>query len=61
MHILKVMSDPPSLMKKREKLQSKWKHEEKSYSQDPVGTDTELSKGSESERERSTERPGTGA
>jgi len=61
MHILKVMSNPSSTMKKREKLQSKGQRQEKSYSQDAVGMDTELSKGAESERERSTKRPSTGA
>lgn len=61
MHIFKVMSEPPNTMKKREKLQSKGQQKEKSYSQDVVGMDTELSKGAESERERSTKRPGTGA
>lgn len=61
MHILKVMRDPPSTMKKREKLQNKGQQQEKPYSQDPVVMDTELSKGAESESERSTKRPGTGA
>lgn len=55
------MSKPPNTMKKREKLQSKGQQKEQSYSQDVVGMDTELSKGAESERERSTKRPGTGA
>lgn len=56
----KVMSNASNIMKKREKLQSKGQHE-KIYKQDVHGTDTELSKGAESERERSTKRPGTGA
>ncbi len=60
MHILKVMSNPPNTMKKREKLQSKW-HQGELYKQDIRGMDTELSKGAESEKERSTKRPGTGA
>jgi len=47
-------------MKKREKLQSKWQQGEL-YKQDIRGMDTELSKGAESEKERSTTRPGTGA
>ncbi len=61
MHILKVMSKPPNIIKRREKLQSKGQQQEKAYKQDTHGTDTELSKGAESERERSTKRPGTGA
>jgi hypothetical protein len=60
MHILKVMSNPPNTIKRREKLQSKGQ-QEKVYKQDTHGMDTELSKGAESERERSTKRPGTGA
>ena len=60
MHILKVMSNPPDSMIKREKLQSKWQQGE-SYTQDIPGMHTELSKGAESEKERSTTRPGTGA
>lgn len=54
------MSNPSNTMKKREKLLSKGQ-QEKTYMQDIRGTDTELSKGAESERERSTKRPGTGA
>ena len=61
MHKLKVMSNPPEIIKKREKLQSKGQQQEKAYKQDMRGTDIELSKGAESERERSTKRPGTGA
>jgi hypothetical protein len=60
MHILKVMSNPPNTMIKREKLQSKWQQGDL-YKQDIRGMDTELSKGAESEKERSTKRPGTGA
>jgi hypothetical protein len=55
-----MMSDTSNTMKKREKLQSKGQ-QEKTYKQDIQGTNTELNKGSESERERSTKRPGTGA
>lgn len=62
MHIPKVMSNPPNTIKRREKLQSKGRQQqEKAYKQDTYGTDTELSKGAESERERSTKSPGTGA
>jgi hypothetical protein len=61
MHILKVMSNPTNTNKRREKLQSKGQQQEKAYKQDTHGMDTELSKGAESERERSTKRPGTGA
>jgi hypothetical protein len=65
MHKLKVMSNPPEIIKKREKLQSKGQQQqqqqEKAYKQDMHGTDIELIKGAESERERSTKRPGTGA
>ena len=61
MHILKVMGNPPNTIKRREKLQSKGQQQEKVYKQDTHGMDTELSKGAESERERSTKRPGTGA
>jgi hypothetical protein len=61
MHIFKLMSNPSNTMKKREKLQSKGQQQEKTYKQDIHGTDTELSKGAESEREHSTKRPGTGA
>ena len=61
MHIFKVMSNPPNTIKRRKKLQSKGQQQEKAYKHDTHGTDTELSKGAESERERSTKRPGTGA
>ena len=61
MHKLKVMSNPPEIIKKREKLQSKGQQQERAYKQDMRGTDIELIKGAESERERSTKRPGTGA
>jgi hypothetical protein len=63
MHKLKVMSNPPEIIKKREKLQSKGQQQqqEKAYKQDMHGTDIELSEGAESERERSTKRPGTEA
>ena len=54
------MSNPSNTVKKREKLQSKGLQQEKTYNQDIRGMDTELSKGAESERERSTKRPGTG-
>jgi hypothetical protein len=60
MHILKVMSNPPHTMKKREKLQSKGQKQRKSYNQYTFGTDTQLSKGTESDRERNTKRLGTG-
>lgn len=60
--MLKVMSNPPEIIKRREKLQSKGQQQQKkAYKQDMHGTDIELSKGAESERERSTKRPGTGA
>ncbi len=55
-----MMSDTSKTMNKREKLQSKGQ-QEKTYKQDIQGTNTELNKGSKSERERSTKRPGTGA
>jgi hypothetical protein len=61
MHIVKVMSNPPNTIKRREKLQSEGQQQEKAYKQDTHGMDTELSKGAESERDRSTKRPGTGA
>jgi hypothetical protein len=62
MHIPRVMSNSPNTIKRREKLQSKGRQQqEKAYKQDIHGMDTELSKGAESERERSTKRPGTGA
>ena len=61
MHIPKVMSNPPNTIKRREKLQSKGQQQEKTYKQDTYGTDIKLSKGAESERERSTKRPGTEA
>jgi hypothetical protein len=54
------MSNPSDTMKKREKLQSKGQ-QEKTYNQHVHGMDTGLSKGAESERERSTKRLGTGA
>jgi hypothetical protein len=60
MHILKVMSNPPNSMIKREKLQSKWQQGDL-CNQVIRGMDTELSKGAESEKERNTKRPGTGA
>jgi hypothetical protein len=55
------MSNPSDTMKKREKLQSNAQQQEKTYNQDVHGMDTELSKGAESERERSSKRLGTGA
>lgn len=55
------MSNPPNTIKRREKLQSKGQQQEKAYKQDAHGIDTKLSKGAESERERSAKRPGTGA
>jgi hypothetical protein len=56
------MSNPSDTMKKREELQSKGQQQqEKTYNQDVDGMDTELSKGAESERERSTKRLSTGA
>jgi hypothetical protein len=55
------MSNPTNTIKRREKLQSKGQQQEKTYKQDTYGTDIKLSKGAESERERSTKRPGTGA
>jgi hypothetical protein len=55
------MKDPPNTMKKIEKLQSKGLQGENAYDKDGVGMDAELSKGAESERERSTKRSGTGA
>jgi hypothetical protein len=61
MHMLRIMNNPSNTMKKREKLQSKGQQQEKTYKQDIHETDTELNKGAESERERSTKRPGTGA
>ncbi len=48
------MSNPSNTIKRREKLQSKGQQQEKAYKQDTHGTDTELSKGAESEREHST-------
>ena len=51
MHILKVMSNPPNTMIKREKLQSKWQQGDL-YKQVIRGIDTEISKGDESEKER---------
>lgn len=45
------MSDSSDTMKKQEKMASKGQQ----------GTDNELSKGAETERERSTKRPPTGA
>jgi hypothetical protein len=56
-----VMSNLSDTMEKREKLQSKGQQQEKTYNQEVDGMDTELSKGAESERERSTKRLSTGA
>jgi hypothetical protein len=56
-----MSSSTSDMMKKQEKLQSKGRQEEKIYKQEIQGMDTELSRGGESERERSTRRPGTGA
>jgi hypothetical protein len=56
-----MSNNTSNTMKKREKLHSKGQQERSSYKQDVHGTDTELSKGAESERERSMKRPGTGA
>jgi hypothetical protein len=60
-HMQKIMINASNTMKKQEKLQSKGQQQEKTYKQDVHGTDTELSKGTKSERERSTKRPSTGA
>ncbi|MDQ3837011.1 MAG: hypothetical protein M3270_08770 [Thermoproteota archaeon] len=54
------MSNSLNTTEKREKLQSKGQ-QENSNKQDIPGIDTELSKGAESERERGTKRPETGA
>lgn len=59
-YILKVMSNLPNTIKRREMLQSKGRHQEKAYKQDSYGMCTELNKGAEPERERSTKRLGTG-
>ncbi len=61
MHKLKVMSNPPEIIKKREKLQSKGQQQERAYEQDMHGMDIELSNGAQSERGCSTRRPGAGA
>jgi hypothetical protein len=61
MHILKVMSNPPNTIKRREKLQGKGQQQEKAYKQDTHGTDRAEQWSPESERERNTKRPGTGA
>ncbi len=55
------MRNPLNIIKKREKLQSKGQQQERVYKQDAHGMDMKLSKGAESERERSTKKPGTGA
>jgi hypothetical protein len=46
-------------MKKQEKLQSKGQQD--NFKQDLQGMDQELSKGAETERERGSKRPPTGA
>jgi hypothetical protein len=61
MHKLKVMSNPPEIIKKREKLQSKGQQQERAYEQDMHGMDIELSNEAESERGCGTRRPGAGA
>jgi hypothetical protein len=55
------MRNPSETIKRREKLQSEGQQQEKAYKQGMHGMDIELSKGAESERERSRKRPGTGA
>jgi hypothetical protein len=61
MYIFKLMSNPPNIIKKREKLQSEGQQQERVHKQDAQGIDMELSTRAESERERSTKKPGTGA
>ena len=53
------MSDSSDTMKKQEKVASKGQQDIDKV--DMQGMDHELSKGAESERERSTKRQGTGA
>ena len=54
MHILKVMSNPPNTIERREKLQGKGQQQEKAYKQDTHGTDTELNNGAPSQRGSAT-------
>ncbi len=54
------MSDSSDTMKKQEKVASKGQQQD-TDKVDMQGMDHELSKGAESERERSTKRQGTGA
>ena len=52
MHILKVMSNPPNTIERREKLQGKGQQQqqEKAYKQDNHGTDRELNNVAPSQR-----------
>jgi hypothetical protein len=54
------MSGNSDTMKKQEKIESTGQQEE-TFKQDTHDMDMELSKGAETERERNTKRPPTGA
>jgi hypothetical protein len=54
------MSGNSDTMKKQEKIESTGQQEE-TFKQDTQGMDMEPSKGAETERERDTKRPPTGA
>jgi hypothetical protein len=62
MHILKVMSNPPNTIERREKLQGKGAAAGKSIQARHTRNGHRAEQWSpESERERNTKRPGTGA
>jgi hypothetical protein len=54
------MSGNSDTMKKQEKIESRGQQKE-TFKQDTQGMNMELSKGAETERERGTKRPPTGA
>lgn len=60
MRASKAMSGNSDTMKKQEKIESRGQQKE-TFKQDTQGMNMELSKGAETERERGTKRPPTGA
>jgi hypothetical protein len=55
------MSGNSDTMKKREKIESRGQQQQEIFKQYTHDMDMELSKGAETERERNTKRPPTGA
>ncbi len=61
MRASKAMSGNSDTMKKQEKIESTGQQQEETFKQDTQDMDMELSKGAETERERDTKMPPSGA